>query len=183
MSGPSGERVARVVAVSASPKGGVPKYPQPAVRFHADGVEGDYHRGPTRYSQSQRRTLPNDRTVTIIAAEDLDEINAALGLSLGAGALSENVLVRGLGPLRDVAPGDRIVLSSDAARVTLVVTGQNMPCATLLPYHREIVRVAANKVGDRLENRRGVLCTVEAIEGDGAVTAGASVTHVRAQAG
>lgn len=164
-----------VVAVSTSPKGGVPKFPQPAVTFHPDGVEGDFHRGPTRWSQSQRRTLPNDRTVTLIAAEDLDAINAILGLALGPGALSENVLVRGLGPLAEVAAGERVVIEHEGSRVTLAVTGQNMPCATLLPYHREIVRVAANKVGDHLENRRGILCTVEAVEGAGRVAAGARV--------
>ncbi len=132
-----------IVAVSLSGERGVPKHPQSAVRVGQYGLEGDCHAGPRYTNVRTGEEKDNRRHVTIVAQEALDEMNAVLGIALRPGDLAENVLVRGLGDLSDVAAGDRLHLGS---QVVLEVTGQNDPCANLLQYHR---RLAKNIYGKR----------------------------------
>lgn len=170
-----------VESVNLSATKGVPKYPQPTIEFTLLGVAGDSHAGATRWSTSRRREEPNERSVTVVGAEALEHLNAVLGIALKAGDLAENLLVRGLGDLSDLVDGDRILVDGGAGRVTLRVTGQNMPCKALLPYHPHMVKTAYEKLPDgSFTNRRGVLCVVERVDGDGRVAAGARVTLGRA---
>lgn len=139
-----------VVAVCLSDKGGVPKYPQPSVSIGEHGVEGDYHSGPTRVN-SDGETVPNHRQVTVVAAEAVDAVAAELSVDIPPGGLGENILVRGLGDLADLVPGQRIIFSSGAE---LEVTEQNNPCANLSVYHPRTPK--------ELYGRRGVLTVVAA---------------------
>lgn len=112
------------------------------------GVEGDYHSGPTRVN-GDGETVPNQRQVTVVAAEAVEAVAAALSVEIPHGGLGENVLVRGLGELGDVEPGHRIIFGSG---VELEVTGQNDPCANLSVYHPRTPK--------ELYGRRGLLTVV-----------------------
>ena len=142
---PTGE----VVVVCLSPRRGIPKYPQPEVQVGPEGIAGDYHAGPVNRHKKRGRREPNGRMLTVVAAEVVDEVNRALDLALAPGALAENVLVRGLSDLSDLAPGDRLCLG---AAVVLEVTAQNKPCATIGVYHPDLVR--------SLLGRRGITAVV-----------------------
>jgi MOSC domain-containing protein YiiM len=138
--GASGE----VVAVCLSGKRGIPKYPQVIVRVGMQGIEGDYHAGPTNRHKKRGRAEPNHRMLTVVAVEVIDELNRDLGLALTPGALAENVLVRGLGDLSDLAPGDRLGLGPE---VVIEVTTQNKPCATIGVYHAQVVKQTLGRRG------------------------------------
>lgn len=142
------EQPAAVVAVCLSGKGGVPKYPQDVISVGQYGVEGDYHAGPTR-TNSDGVSEPNHRQVTVVAAEAIAAVAAALEVDIPHGGVGENILVRGLGELGDVQPGQRIVFGSG---VELEVTEQNNPCANLSVYHPRTPR--------ELYGRRGLLAIV-----------------------
>ncbi len=141
-------RTGRVVAVCASPAGGVPKYPQLQVEIGPYGVVGDYHAGPYNRHQKKGEPQPNRRQLTIVAQEVLDEMNLLLDIQLKPGDLAENVLVWGLGDLSDLQPGDRLQLGP----VLVEVTAQNQPCKTVAVYHPLLVK--------HLYGRRGVTAIV-----------------------
>jgi len=143
-------REGQVEAVCLSKEGGVPKYSQQRVTIGPFGVEGDYHAGEiTRHGRDAG--MPNRRQVTVVAAESIDAVAKALDVTIPPGGLGENILVRGLGDLRDVEPGSRLHFSSG---VELEVTAQNNPCKNLLVYHPQAVK--------ELYGRRGLLAIVSA---------------------
>ena len=115
------------------------------------GMRGDRHAGPTRMSRRQRRPVPNDRQISIVAQEALDDLARELDVTLEPGDFGENVCVRGFGDLSDVTPGTRFVTSRG---VIFHVTEQNEPCSNLMRYHRQMVKASYG--------RRGVVATVEA---------------------
>lgn len=137
-----------VVAVCLSDTGGVPKYPQDSVTIGAHGVDGDFHAGAMR-TNSDGETVRNHRHVTVVAAEAVEAVAGKLGADIPQGGLGENVLVRGLGELGDVEPGQRIIFGSG---VELEVTEQNNPCSNLSVYHP--------KAPKELYGRRGLLTIV-----------------------
>lgn len=138
-----------VVAVCLSPEPGLPKHPQPEVIIGPHGVEGDYHAGPTRYSRRSGGPVENDRQVSIVAQEAVEDACAALGIEVPPGGLGENILLRGLGDLSHLRPGQRLRFSSG---VELEVTAQNIPCDNLTVYHPQLPT--------RLYGRRGVVAVV-----------------------
>jgi MOSC domain-containing protein YiiM len=119
-----------VVAVSASPAHTMAKAPQPAVRLLAGlGVEGDAHLGTTVKHRSRVRrdpTQPNLRQVHLIHAELHDELRA-LGFSLTAGQMGENITTRGI-DLLGLPTGARLRLGPEAV---VMVTGLRNPCTQL----------------------------------------------------
>jgi MOSC domain-containing protein YiiM len=136
------------------------------------GVPGDRHYGETRYSQSQRKTLPNDRPITVVGAEATLEACARLGIpDVPTGGLGENVQLHGLGDLSDLVEGDELhVLDANGRpKVVLWVSKQNDPCSNLMVYHKKMVK--------ELMGRRGVICTVLQ---EGTVHVGDTVELVRA---
>lgn len=143
-----GTGVGLVVAACSSETGGVPKHPRSVVDVGADGIVGDYHAGPINRHKKRGDPEPNQRHVTVVAREVIEEVNAALGTTLGPGDLAENFLVTGLGDLSQLRAGDRISLGS----ALLEVTGHNAPCATVGAYHPLLVK--------QLHGRRGVACVV-----------------------
>lgn len=160
-------KTGRVVAVCASPAGGVPKYPQLQVEVGPHGVVGDYHAGAFNRHKKKGEPEPNRRQLTIVAQEVLDEVNLLLGIQLKPGDLAENVTVWGLGDLSDLQPGDRLRLGP----VLVEVTAQNQPCSTVAVYHPQLVK--------QLYGRRGVTAIV--IE-PGVLRPGDPVELVRAAA-
>lgn len=141
-----------VVAVCIAAPGELFKTPvQGEVVVDQYGLRGDRHAGPTRMSNRKRVEVPNDRQVTLMAGEALDDLGRELDVTLEPGDFGENVCVRGFGDLSDVAPGTRFVTDRG---VVFRVTGQNAPCANLMRYHRQMVKASYG--------RRGLLAVVEA---------------------
>lgn len=141
-----------VVAVCIAAPGEVFKTPISGdVLVDQYGLRGDRHAGPTRMSSRQRVEVPNDRQVTLMAQEALDDLGRELDVTLEPGDFGENVCVRGFGDLSDVAPGTQFVTDRG---VVFRVTGQNEPCSNLMKYHRLMVKASYG--------RRGLLAVVEA---------------------
>jgi len=138
-----------VVAVCLRAAGGVPKQVQPQINIGPHGVEGDYHSGEIT-THGSRAGEPNFRQVSIVAEEAVQEAAENLGVTIPQGGLGENILVRGLGDLGGVVPGQRLRFSSG---VELEVTAQNDPCKNLSVYHP--------KTPKQLYGRRGLLAVVK----------------------
>jgi MOSC domain-containing protein YiiM len=105
---------------------------QPQVRVTFEGFEGDRHAGLTRPSGSRTSYYPrgveirNSRQVSILSAEELAEVAAALGIPrLEPEWLGANLLLSGIPSLTLLPPGTRLQFSQDAA---LIVAGENAPC-------------------------------------------------------
>lgn len=141
-----------VVAVCIGRPGDLWKAPvsgEVAVEEH--GLRGDRHAGPTRVSGKTRQMVPNERQVTIVGQEALDDLGRELEVTLEPGDFGENICVSGLGDLSDVQPGALFVTGRGVA---FRVTGQNEPCSNLMEYHPLMVK--------KSYGRRGLLATVEA---------------------
>ena len=130
------------------------------------GQDGDVHAGRTRPScsrvtaQHPRGTeIANTRQVSIVSAEDLDRIAAAMGVeALDPLWLGASVVVRGIADFSHVPPSSRLQ-GPDGA--TLVVDMQNRPCH--LPART--IQGALGEAGKRFQaaakGRRGVTAWVE----------------------
>ncbi len=139
----------RVVAACLSPTAGVPKQAQDWIEIGCYGVEGDYHAGEYRTNGTGEREISR-RHVTVVAEEALEAAGKALSVTIPQGGVGENVLVRGMGDLRDVTEGQVLRFSSG---VELEVTGQNNPCKNLAVYHPQVPK--------ELYGRRGLLTVVK----------------------
>jgi MOSC domain-containing protein YiiM len=147
----SERRVGKVVALCISTKPGIPKYPvEGEVIVTPVGISGDFHSGPwrkTKIKSGERKE--NDRQVSLVAKEVVDQLNQEFGISIPIGGLAENILVSGLGDLSDLKPQDKIEFSGG---VILKVTRQNNPCNRLDIYHPELKKL--------ILSRRGVVAQV-----------------------
>ncbi len=161
-------RGGRVVATCSWPARGIPKQPQPEVRVGPLGIVGDFHAGPVDRHARRGKPRPNERQISIVAQEVTEAVSRELGIELQPGDLGENFLVRGLGDLSDLRPGDRIRLGES---VEVEVTAQNKPCTTL--------NVLGPGIGRALKRRRGVVGVVRA---QGIVRPGDPAAIVRAPA-
>lgn len=131
------------------------------------GVEGESHGGLTRAScsrvvaQHKRGTvIRNTRQVSIVSAEELAQIAAAMGVERLAPALvGASMVVEGLPDFSHLPPSAR--LQDEATGATLVVDMENRPCTlpakpieALHPGRGRAFRAAA-------KGRRGVTAWVE----------------------
>ncbi len=140
----------------------------PVPRVHAvmAGLEGECHGGLTRPSCSRvtmlhprGTTIRNTRQVTILSAEELDEVAAAMDLpSLDPALVGANIVTRGIPDLTYLPPGSRLQAPSGA---TLVVDLENRSCHLPIPVidaeapgHGRAFKSAAN-------GRRGLTAWVE----------------------
>jgi MOSC domain-containing protein YiiM len=159
------------LAYSAELIDNVGKQPRESAEITHLGIPGDRHYGETRYSQSQRKTLPNDRPITVVGAEATRKVCARLDIpDVPTGGLGENLQLHGLGDLSDLVEGDelRVLEANGQPKVVLRVSKQNDPCSNLRIYHRLMVK--------ELMGRRGVICTVLQ---EGTVHVGDTVEVVR----
>jgi len=151
-------RTGTVIAVCYSPEliDGVGKSVQQEANITRLGIPGDRHYGETRYSQSTRKTIPNDRPITVVGAEATRDVCERLGIpNVPPGGLGENLLLDGAGDLSDLRAGDEIrvmTAGSTEPSVVLRVRLQNEPCSNLTIYHKQMVK--------ELYGKRGVICTV-----------------------
>lgn len=111
-------------------------------------MDGDYHAGEFRTNGKGEREVSR-RHVSVVAAEAIEAVSQVIGVHIPEGGVGENVLVRGLGDLGDVQPGQRLRFSSGAQ---FEVTGQNKPCSNLQVYHPQAPK--------HLYGRRGLLTVV-----------------------
>ncbi len=137
------------------------------MRLGFAGPEGEAHGGLTRPSCSRvaalyakGTTIRNTRQLSILAAEELAEIAAAMGLdALDPALVGASMVVSGLPDFTHVPPSSRLLADSGAA---LVVDMENQSC--MLP-----ARPIENRhpgLGGRFKgaahDRRGVTAWVEA---------------------
>lgn len=146
----------KVIALCISAQGNVPKYPQGEVEVGPSGFVGDFHAGETRISRRTGQPKFNDRQLSLVVKEILDNLNAELGITLKPGDFGENITTEGLGDLSDIPDGARLRIGGIVA---LQVTEQNAPCKNLMIYHRLVVK--------KSYGRRGIMAFV--CEGAGAV--------------
>lgn len=134
---------------------GVGKEPHDEAQITRLGIPGDKHYGETRYSNSRRQRIPNDRPISVNGVEAARDICANLGIpDVPVGGLGENLLLEGLGDLSDLEQGDQLHLFStgDEPSVVLEVQFQNPPCVNLQVYHKQMTK--------QMFGKRGVICTV-----------------------
>ena len=146
-------KTGKIVAVCISSEPNIPKYPQEEVEMGEYGLVGDIHAGPTRISHRTGKPKFNDRQVSIVAQEDLDFLNAQLGIVLKPGDLGENITTQGLGSFSHVVPGMCLFFGKD---VLLEITEQNDPCQHINQYHHLLVKISYRT------RTRGVLAVVKA---------------------
>src|SRR6476659_253291 len=86
------------------------------------GIQGDKHYGETRYSSSQRATVPNKRTITVVGVEATREACEALGVYyIPPGGLGENILTEGVGNLGELVEGDEVAFYSKGSHTPNVI--------------------------------------------------------------
>ncbi len=143
------------------------------------GIPGDRHYGFTRPAGAREKWYPagtpirSGRQISVVAAEELAEIAAAMGLPrIEAGWIGANLVVRGIPRFSRLPWGTRLFCGDGAV---LVNEGGNAPCRFA---GAEIARAFPQQEGlDRLfvkaaKNLRGIVASVERagrIEG-GAIT-------------
>lgn len=119
-----------VIAVNCSPMHTFTKPNQERIQLLAGlGVEGDAHLGETvkhRSRVARDPTQPNLRQVHLIHAELHDELRA-VGFTVSAGQMGENVTTRGVDLLR-LPTGTRLHLGKAAV---VEITGLRNPCVQL----------------------------------------------------
>ena len=157
-----------VLAVSCSPAHGFSKRPQACITLlEGLGVEGDAHAGTTAqhlYRKRRDPTAPNLAQVHFLHAEIFDEM-AALGFSLEAGLLGENVLTRGI---------DLIGLPTDTlfrigADAIVRITGIRDPCRKIEAVGRGLTKALLGRdASKRVVRKAGIM---------GVVTAGGSIAR------
>lgn len=138
------KRAGRVVAVCLRATRGLQKIPSDEILIGRDGVEGDCHAGPKRRSRRTGTLKKNDRQISIVAKEVLDDLNLRLGISIPHGGFGENILVEGVGDLSKLSNGDWIRFDS---WVVVEVTEQNEPCANLNVWHKRVLYEVMGKRG------------------------------------
>jgi MOSC domain-containing protein YiiM len=120
------EKKGLLVQISRS-NGGMPKYAVSGpVEIGHEGVDGDRHRNPMVHGG------PN-QAVLMIAEEFVEDL-AARGFAVYAGALGENLTVRGLDP-RLWRSGQRFRVGND---VVIELTKLRSPCLNLDVYGTQI---------------------------------------------
>jgi len=141
---------------------------QPQVQVSFEGFEGDRHAGLTMSSSSRTSYYPrgtkirNSRQVSIVSAEELAEVAAAMGIpQLLPEWLGANLLLSGIPALSFLPPGSRLIF---AGGVVLAVEGENRPCtiagATIQAQFPDVpdLTTAFPKAG---LNKRGLVGWVE----------------------
>lgn len=104
------------------------------IEVSLEGFVGDRHYGFTRPAGARERHYPpgtpirNNRQVTILSEEELEEIAADLGLpNLEPEWIGGNLLLSGIPGLTQLPVNTRMIFASGAV---LVVQGENHPCTS-----------------------------------------------------
>lgn len=108
--------------------------PVDRVKVTEAGFEGDRHAGLTRQAGSRDSDIPrgtvlrNERQVSMVAQEDLDQIAAKLNVAMvNPEWLGANIAFEGVEQLSNLKHGTRLRFEGG---VVLVVESENKPCRT-----------------------------------------------------
>lgn len=151
----------------------------PEVRVTLEGFEGDRHAGMTRRSDGRTPFYPrgiairNARQVSLVSAEELAELAAALGIpAVMPEWLGANLVLSGVPRLSCVPPASRLFFPGEA---TLVVSDENHPCVfpgkAIQERNPDVPDIVAT-FPKAAYHRRGVVTWVERA---GAIRAGDTV--------
>jgi MOSC domain-containing protein YiiM len=148
------------VAVSSNPDHALGKPAQGSITVVAGlGVDGDCHAGETVQHRSRVRrdpTQPNLRQVHLIHSELHDELRA-VGFSVGAGQMGENVTTRGI-DLLALPTGTRLLIGEAAL---LEITGLRNPCTQLNGLQDGLMAATLDRdAGGQLVRKAGVMAIV-----------------------
>jgi hypothetical protein len=143
-----------------------------------EGIARSVHGGLTRPScsrvlQQYERGTPirNERQLSIVSAEELDEIAQILGVEeIDPARLGASMVVKGLPDFTHLPPSSRLQAPSGA---TLTVDMENRPCKFPALSLSKVVGEAAKGFKDAAEGRRGVTAWVAA---EGRVALGDTLT-------
>ena len=130
------------------------------------GLEGEVHAGRTRPSCSRVTSqhpkgteIANVRQVTIVSAEELGEIAAAMGLDrLDPAWLGASIVVEGIADFTHLPPSARL---QGPDGVTLVVDMLNQPCHIVSKTVKQAAGPTSTAFKTAAEGRRGVTAWVE----------------------
>ncbi|MDD5371672.1 MAG: hypothetical protein PHQ40_21535 [Anaerolineaceae bacterium] len=142
--------------------------PVPEIQVTLEGFTGDRHAGFTLQSDSRTPFYPrgtqirNSRQVSLVSAEELEEVARSLGVALvQAEWLGANLLLRGIPQLTQLPPGTRIFFPGDTV---LWVTGENHPCLgpgkLIQAQYPSEANLASRFVRDAM-GKRGLVACVE----------------------
>lgn len=150
-----------------------------------DGVEGDYHAGPTRKSGGREPWYPrgteirNERQISIVAADELAVAAAQMGIDrIEPGWIGANLVIEGIPLLSMLPPRTQLFFEGG---VTLRIDGDNGPCriagASIAGNFPEMDETSlALGFVKAAKRRRGVVAWVEK---PGVIASGEAVTaHV-----
>ncbi|BBE72534.1 putative metal-sulfur cluster biosynthesis proteins YuaD [Pleomorphomonas sp. SM30] len=176
---PGRKLAARLEAVLIADGDGFATRPVDRFDLTLEGIAGDHHAGHVRRAGGREPWYPrgtairSGRQVSIVSAEDLAEVAAALGLAaVPPEAIGANMVLSGVARLSFLPAGSRLFLAGGAA---LVVEAQNAPCrdagaALARALGRPELETAFAKAAAR---RRGLVASVERA---GAAEAGTAVS-------
>ncbi len=143
-----------------------------------DGIAGAFHAGLTRpacgrvKSQYDRGTLiKNERQLSIVSQEELDQIAAKMGVdALDPARLGATMVIKGIADFSHVPPSSRLTAASGA---TMTIDMENRPCQfparSLMADHGD----SAKRFKPAAKDRRGVTAWVAA---EGRVSVGDILT-------
>ncbi len=149
-----------------------------ALELTFEGIAGAFHAGLTRpacsrvKSQYKRNTpIKNERQLSIISQEEVDQIAAAMGVdTLDPARLGATMVIKGIPDFTHVPPSSRLQAPSGA---TVTVDMENRPCQfpakSLVADHGD----AAKQFKPAAKNLRGVCAWVAA---EGRVAVGDTLT-------
>ena len=151
---------ATVMAVCLSLEHGFSKQPQSSIRLLAGlGVEGDAHCGSTvqhLYLKRKKPDAPNWMQVHLLQ-EELFGALAALGHSLSAGKLGENITTRGI-DLLTLPVATQLHLGAEAV---VELTGLRTPCKKIDGFQPGLMKQLVLKGKDQpVPARAGVTAVV-----------------------
>ena len=135
-----------------------------------DGVEGDYHAGPTRKSGGREPWYPrgteirNERQLSVVAADELAVAAAQMGIDrIEPGWIGANLVIDGIPLLSMLPPRTQLFFEGG---VTLRIDGDNGPCrlagASIAKNFPEMDETSlALSFVKAAKRRRGVVAWVE----------------------
>ncbi|WP_323038029.1 MOSC domain-containing protein [Pararhodobacter sp.] len=145
----------------------LPSTPLDAMELGFDGPDGESHGGMTRLSCSRvtglypRNTpIRNTRQLSVLSAEELDEIAQAMGLeALDPALLGASMVLRGIPDFTHIPPSSRLLAASGAC---LTVDMVNRPCTLPARPIEDLHAGFGARFKPAAKGRRGVTAWVEA---------------------
>jgi len=149
MPSPETRPAATVIACLIADGGDFVSRAVPTLTLDFAGIVGDHHAGLTRKSGSREpwykrgTEIRNDRQLTIVSAEEMAEVAAAMDLAvIEPGWIGANLVLSGIPDLTRIPPGARLFFEGG---VTLLLEGENRPC-----------RIAGESIGRHVPGRSGL---------------------------